>query len=87
MKMVREPKDQFYGHRDALCTDPFGYSWGIYTVKEEMSVEEMHRRMQGLTTGPEGGRMPQAKGDRGEVRFRADSAWSRLIWWRRMAMR
>jgi PhnB protein len=58
MKMVREPKDQFYGHRDATLTDPFGYTWGIYTVKEQMSVEEMHRRMQGLTTGPEGGRMP-----------------------------
>jgi hypothetical protein len=50
------PKDQFYGHRDALLQDPFGYSWGVFTVKEEMSVEEMHRRMKGLTTGPEGGR-------------------------------
>jgi uncharacterized glyoxalase superfamily protein PhnB len=58
MKMVREPKDQFYGHRDATLTDPFGYTWGIYTVKEQMSVEEMHRRMQGMTTGPEGGKMP-----------------------------
>jgi PhnB protein len=58
MKLVREPKDQFYGHRDATVIDPFGYTWGIYTVKEEMSVEEMHRRMQGMTTGPEGGPMP-----------------------------
>ncbi|HEV3308534.1 MAG TPA: VOC family protein [Candidatus Sulfotelmatobacter sp.] len=57
MKMVREPKDQFYGHRDATLADPFGYTWGIYTVKEQMSVEEMHRRMQGMTTGPEGGQM------------------------------
>jgi uncharacterized glyoxalase superfamily protein PhnB len=57
MKMVREPKDQFYGHRDATLIDPFGYTWGIYTVKEEMSVEEMHRRMQGMTTGPEGGQI------------------------------
>jgi PhnB protein len=58
MKLVRPPKDQFYGHRDATLTDPFGYTWGIYTVKEEMSVEEMHRRMQGETAGPEGGQMP-----------------------------
>jgi PhnB protein len=58
MKVVREPKDQFYGHRDATLEDPFGYSWGVYTVKEAMSVEEMHRRMQSLQTGPEGGRMP-----------------------------
>jgi len=58
MKLVREPKDQFYGHRDATLEDPFGYSWGVYTVKEEMSVEEMHRRMKGMTHGPEGGRIP-----------------------------
>jgi PhnB protein len=58
MKLVREPKDQFYGHRDALLADPFGYTWGVFTVKEEMSAEEMHRRMKGLTHGPEGGRMP-----------------------------
>src|SRR5215469_14685982 len=55
MKLVREPKDQFYGHRDATLEDPFGYTWSVFSVKEEMSVEEMHRRMQGLTQGPEGG--------------------------------
>jgi PhnB protein len=62
MKMVRAPKDQFYGHRDATLTDPFGYTWGVYTVKEEMSAEEMHRRMQGMTTGPEGGRILAKEG-------------------------
>ena len=60
MKLVRPPKDQFYGHRDAFLEDPFGYSWGVFTVKEEMSGEEMHRRMKGMTTGPEGGKMPEA---------------------------
>jgi len=64
MKLVREPKDQFYGHRDALLQDPFGYSWAVFTVKEPMSVEEMHRRMKGMTTGPEGGRMPASTGVR-----------------------
>src|SRR5215813_10589749 len=57
MKLVREPKDQFYGHRDATLQDPFGYSWGVFTVKEEMPVEEMHRRMRGLSEGPEGGKV------------------------------
>jgi len=52
MKLVREPKDQFYGHRDATLEDPFGYTWAVFTVKEEMSVEEMHRRMQGMMKGP-----------------------------------
>jgi PhnB protein len=61
MKLVREPKDQFYGHRDATLEDPFGYTWGVFTVKEDMSVEEMHRRMQGMTKGPEGGQMPEPK--------------------------
>jgi len=61
MKLVREPKDQFYGHRDATLEDPFGYTWAVFTVKEEMSVEEMHRRMQGMTRGPEGGQMPEPK--------------------------
>lgn len=36
--------DQFYGYRDAVLLDPFGYAWTIYTVKEVMPVEEMHRR-------------------------------------------
>jgi PhnB protein len=62
MKLVREPKDQFYGHRDATLQDPFGYTWGVFTPKEEMSVEEMHRRMKGLMEGPEGGRMPAGGG-------------------------
>lgn len=43
-KLTAPITDQFYGHREATLNDPFGYSWSIYTVKEEMSVEEMHRR-------------------------------------------
>ncbi len=62
MKLVREARDQFYGSRDALLQDPFGYAWTVFTVKEEMSVEEMHRRMKGMTTGPEGGKMPSQGG-------------------------
>ncbi|MBZ5687933.1 MAG: VOC family protein [Acidobacteriia bacterium] len=62
MTLVRAPKDQFYGHRDATLQDPFGYTWAVYTVKEEMSVEEMHRRMKGMTHGPEGGKVDEAKG-------------------------
>ncbi len=55
MKLVRAPQTQFYGHRDALLQDPFGYSWAAVAVIEEMSVEEMHRRMPGMMKGPEGG--------------------------------
>ncbi len=55
MKLVMPPTDQFYGNRDARLEDPFGYPWSIFSVKEEMSVEEMHRRFQVTMTGPEGG--------------------------------
>ncbi len=55
MKVIRPLKDQFYGHRDVTMRDPFGYNWTAVTVKEEMSVEEMHRRMNRMMEGPEGG--------------------------------
>lgn len=61
MKLVRKAQTQFYGHRDALLQDPFGYSWGVFAVVEKMSVEEMHRRMQGMTKGPEGGTPSEKK--------------------------
>jgi PhnB protein len=57
LKVTRPITDQFYGYREGNFVDPFGYGWSIATVKEEMSVEEMHRRMQGMTTGPEGGQI------------------------------
>lgn len=57
MTIVLPPADQFYGRRDATLTDPFGYTWAVSMLKEELSPEEMHRRMKGLGTGPEGGRM------------------------------
>jgi PhnB protein len=59
MKVILPLKDQFYGRRDVTLADPFGYRWTGVQVKEEMSVEEMHRRMKGLTTGPEGGKIPE----------------------------
>ncbi|HVP53674.1 MAG TPA: VOC family protein [Candidatus Eisenbacteria bacterium] len=45
-KVTIPVRDQFYGHREGTVVDPFGYTWGISTVTEEMSVEEMHRRLQ-----------------------------------------
>jgi PhnB protein len=61
MKMIMPPADQFYGRRDATLMDPFGYTWGFSTVKEEMSVEEMHRHMQGVQKGPEGGEVSEGE--------------------------
>jgi PhnB protein len=41
----RGPKDQFYGDRSATVIDPFGHRWTIATHIEDVSPEEMTRRM------------------------------------------
>lgn len=48
LTMIKPPRDEFYGRRDSGFVDPFGYSWRVYTVKEEMPVEEMHRRFEAM---------------------------------------
>ncbi len=44
-KVDREPKTQFYGDRNAGVTDPFGHTWYLSTHVEDVSEEEMQRRM------------------------------------------
>jgi PhnB protein len=67
LKTVLPIRDQFYGRRQGTFLDPFGYTWNISTLKEEMSVEEMHRRMKGTATGPEGGKMSEERVARKDV--------------------
>ena len=43
--VVNPVKDQFYGYRQGTLRDPFGYLWGVSTLKETLSIEEMHRRL------------------------------------------
>jgi PhnB protein len=45
-KVVHPVKDQFYGDRSGTVDDPFGHRWTIATHKEDVSPEEMQRRMQ-----------------------------------------
>ncbi|HEX7288111.1 MAG TPA: VOC family protein [Candidatus Angelobacter sp.] len=40
--------DQFYGDRSGTVIDPFGHKWTIATHKEDVSPEEMERRMAAL---------------------------------------
>jgi PhnB protein len=47
-KLAGPITDQFYGYREGTLLDPFGYAWTVSTVKEEMSVEEMHRRFRAM---------------------------------------
>jgi PhnB protein len=43
---IRRPvADQFYGDRMGTIADPFGHVWSIGTHREDVSVEEMQRRM------------------------------------------
>jgi len=42
---VRPVKDQFYGDRSGTLTDPFGHVWSISTHKEDVSADEMKKRM------------------------------------------
>ena len=44
-KEVRPVVDQFYGDRSGTLQDPFGHIWTIGTHKEDVSPEEMQRRM------------------------------------------
>lgn len=46
--LVSPVKDEFYGYRAGKVSDPFGYTWTICTVKEEMPLEEMHRRFDAM---------------------------------------
>jgi uncharacterized glyoxalase superfamily protein PhnB len=48
---VREPKNQFYGDRSASVRDPTGNIWGIATHVEDVSPEEMQRRMKEQSPG------------------------------------
>jgi PhnB protein len=47
-KSSRDVEDQFYGDRLGTLTDPFGHVWSIATHKEDVSMEEMQRRMAAL---------------------------------------
>jgi PhnB protein len=42
--------DQFWGDRYGSLIDPFGYSWGIATHKEDLSPKEMGERAQEFFT-------------------------------------
>jgi PhnB protein len=46
--MHRAPEDQFYGDRDSFIIDPFGHGWTIATHVEDVSSDELTRRMAAL---------------------------------------
>jgi PhnB protein len=47
-KSTRPVEDQFYGDRLGTIVDPFGHTWNLATHVEDVSMEEMQRRMAAL---------------------------------------
>ncbi|MDC0274288.1 VOC family protein, partial [Planctomycetaceae bacterium] len=47
-EVVRPLADQFYGDRTGCLKDPFGHVWTISTHIEDVTPEEMQRRMQAM---------------------------------------
>jgi PhnB protein len=50
---VKRPvENQFYGDRTGTLVDPFGYQWSLGTHVEDVTEEEMTRRMAGMSAQP-----------------------------------
>lgn len=49
--LEREVQDQFYGDRSGAVVDPFGHRWTIATHIEDVSPEEMEKRMAAMGGG------------------------------------
>ncbi len=45
-KALKPVQDQFYGDRSGFLQDPFGHLWGLATHVEDVSADELQRRMQ-----------------------------------------
>jgi PhnB protein len=50
-KEVQPPTDMFWGDRMGNLKDPFGHNWAVATHKEDVSPEEMGRRMHAQGAG------------------------------------
>jgi PhnB protein len=48
-KVLSPMADMFFGSREGRVLDPFGSTWTISTQTENISVEEMQRRLDALT--------------------------------------
>ena len=44
-KLVQKVEDKFYGDRTGTIEDPWGHTWHVGTHKEDVSEDEMKRRM------------------------------------------
>ena len=49
-KVVREVADQFYGDRSGGITDPFGHGWYIHTHIEDVTPQEIEKRLSAMAS-------------------------------------
>ncbi len=49
--LLRPLKDEFFGDRTAMITDPFGHKWHLATRVEDVSPEEMQSRWRAALAG------------------------------------
>lgn len=47
-KETSAPEDKFYGDRASQFDDPWGHRWNVMTHIEDVSPEEMHKRMDAM---------------------------------------
>jgi PhnB protein len=52
-KELRPVIDQFYGDRSGTLVDPFGHVWTVATHIEDVSMDEINRRMAKMMQGSE----------------------------------
>ena len=48
---VKALQDQFYGDRSGTLKDPFGHVWTVATHKEDVTPEEMNKRVKAAHAG------------------------------------
>lgn len=49
--VLRAAKDEFYGDRSGVLTDPFGHRWHLATRKESVTPEQMQARWSAMLAG------------------------------------
>jgi PhnB protein len=50
-KLLIPVSDQFYGDRSGRLQDPFGHVWIVATHQEDVSPEEMQKRLAAMEEG------------------------------------
>ena len=53
-KVIKPAQDQFYGDRSGTIVDPFGHLWTVSTHIEDVSPEEMQRRLANMKCSEQG---------------------------------